>query len=194
MDIPRLFFERYDVLRDWLRGLTDDPAEQWRARPHGLNSIAWLVWHMARVEDSGLNRLVFDRPQVLDDLAGRWMEHMSVPLRHHGTTMTSAEVDELSVRVDIAALCAYSGAVAERTHDLLQELRPALLDEVVEPVRLRRVLLDEGMLRPQYPWQDPLPYAGRTKGHLLLHFGLTHNFGHWHDISTVRGFLGCPSL
>ena len=50
---------------DLLDALSD---EQIRARPHGLNSIAWLLWHGARVEGVAVNRFVADRPQVL--LAG----------------------------------------------------------------------------------------------------------------------------
>ena len=41
-------------------------ADQMRLRPHPqLNSIAWLLWHMARSEDMGVNRLIANRPDVL---------------------------------------------------------------------------------------------------------------------------------
>ena len=169
MEIPQLFLESYDVLRRWMEQATTPPTEQGRARPHGLNSIAWLIWHMARVEDSGLNRLVFDRPQVLDDPPAGWMERMHIPLRHHGTTMTSAEVDELTAQADIEAVWAYSTAVAERTHELVAGLRPAMLDGLVEPGHLRQVLFAEGMLRPQHAWPtDPPPYGLASKGRLLM--------------------------
>src|SRR5690242_9423450 len=136
---------------------------------------------MARVEDSGLNRLVFDQAQVLDDPAQRWPQRMHVPLRHHGTTMTTAEVDALNAQVDLSVLWAYSEAVAARTRALVRDLDPALLNAVVDPAHLRHVLFDEGMLRPEYHWPEPPPYSGRSKGSLLLHFGLTHNFGHWYE-------------
>jgi hypothetical protein len=42
------------VKRDFLQGLSE---AQMRLRPQGLNSIAWLVWHMARCEDA-LNLLL----------------------------------------------------------------------------------------------------------------------------------------
>jgi hypothetical protein len=147
---------------------------------------------MARAEDSGLNRLVFDRPQVLDDPAQRWPERMRVPLRHHGTTMTAEEVDDLNARIDLAALWAYSDAVATRTRALVHDLRPALLDATVDAAHLRRVLFDEGVLRPGHAWPEPPPYNGRAKGDLLFHFGLTHNFGHWYEILAVHSLLGSP--
>jgi hypothetical protein len=174
-----------------MRPLAELPDERWRRRPHGLNPVAWLVWHMARCEDAGVNRLVFDRPQVLDDPAARWPERMSLPWRHHGATMPSAEVDELAARADVPALWAYYTAVIDRTRALVVAGLPdAVLDPPVEPDRLRRVLFDEGMLRPAHPWdRGAPPFAGRSRGSLLILFGMTHNYGHWHDISTVRGLL-----
>ena len=192
MHTTQLFGGRYEALRTAMATLAPCPEAEWRARPHGLNPPTWLLWHMARVEDSGLNRLVFDRPQVLDDPAGDWLERLRVPLRHHGTSMTTAEVDDLNARVAIPALWAYSQAVAERTRALVRDLQPAGLAASVDPAHLRRVLFEEGMLRPQRQWPEPWPYSGRPKGDLLLHFGLTHNFGHWYDILTVHGLLASP--
>jgi hypothetical protein len=194
VDIATLFLERHDNLRTWMRPLAEAPDAHWRARPHGVNSIAWLVWHMARVEDSGVNRLVFDEPQVLDDPAGRWPERMNVRLRHHGTTMTSAEVDALTAAVDVPALWAYYTAVLDRTRGLVAAgLSDAVLDPLVEPGHLRRVLFDEEMLRPEHAWnRESLPYSKLARGSLLIHFGMTHNYSHWHDVSAVRGFLSPP--
>src|SRR5438552_7589281 len=191
MQVATLFLERHDNLRGWMRPLAEAPDGHWRTRPHGVNSIAWLVWHMARVEDSGVNRLVFDRPQVLDDPAARWTERMNVPWRHHGTTMTSEDVDRLGAGVDVPVLWAYYTAVIDRTRELVAAgLSDEVLDPLVEPGHLRRVLFDEGMLRPAHARnRDSLPYSKQTRGTLLIHFGMTHNYSHWHDISAVRGFL-----
>ena len=104
MDALEFFALRYDNVHTvmtsrLLDGLTD---EQLRQRPHGVNSIAWLLWHLARCEDVGVNRLVVDRPQLLDDEG--WLARLGVPRRDIGTGMTS---DELSARVDLAALRDY---------------------------------------------------------------------------------------
>jgi hypothetical protein len=192
VDIATVFLERHDTLRGWMRRLAAAPVEEWRPRPHGVNSLAWLVWHMARVEDAGVNRLVFEEPQVLDDPGARWTERMNIPWRHHGTTMTEAEVDELTARADVPALWAYYSAVTDRTRGLVAAgLRDEVLDPPVEPARLRRVLFDEGVLRPDYAWnRESPPYADRARGCLLFHFAITHNYSHWNDVSALRGFLG----
>ena len=65
-------------------GLTDD---QMRARPgKGLNSLVWLLWHMARTEDVAVNLVVAGRPQVLDD---DWLRRLNVPWRTIGTGPTT---------------------------------------------------------------------------------------------------------
>ena len=41
-----------------------------------LNSLVWLLWHMARVEDVVVNLVVADGRQVLDD---GWALRLKVP-------------------------------------------------------------------------------------------------------------------
>ncbi|MGI8855002.1 MAG: DinB family protein [Thermomicrobiales bacterium] len=193
MEIAQLFFSRYEDLRSAMDSLVACPEAEWRARPHGLNPITWLVWHMARAEDSGLNRLVFDQPQVLDDPVAEWPTRMRIPLRHHGSTMPSDEVDALNAQADFGALWAYFVAVAERTRTLVGQLDPASLGETVPLPHLRRVLFDEGMLRPGYAWPaEPPLYSGALRGELLLMFGVTHNFYHWGELLTVHSCLASP--
>ena len=190
MEIAQLFLSRYDDLRSSMEDLVACPEAEWRARPHGLNPITWLIWHMARAEDSGLNRLIFDRPQVLDDPAARWPERMRILHRHNGSTMPSDEVDALNAQADTDALWAYSVAVAERTRTLVPQIDPASLDAPVPLPHLRRVINDEGLLRPGYPWPDPPLYSGAPRGELFMMFGLTHNFYHWGEIRAVHSLLG----
>src|SRR5436309_14755882 len=69
-----------------LKGLTE---QDWRARPgNGGNSIAWLVWHMARTEDVAVNLLVAGRTQVLHEEG--WLERLKVR-EDIGTSMNDEE-------------------------------------------------------------------------------------------------------
>jgi len=160
----------------------------WRTRPQPeVNSLAWLIWYMARVEDAGVNRLVANRSQVFDE--GNWGERMQVPIRHHGTGMTSQEVTDLSTRIDLPAPRTYHQAVRARTLEVVESLLPEQLDQINERPYLRQVLFDEGVLNPAVDWGADLPYQ-RTKGHLLIHFGMTHNYGHFYEAITVCSLLG----
>ena len=79
--------------------------QQMRIRPgKGLNSLMWLLWHMARTEDAAVNPVVAGRDQVLDD---EWVRRMNVPWRIIGTGMTDNEVTEMTARADVAAVRAY---------------------------------------------------------------------------------------
>jgi hypothetical protein len=164
---------------------------QWRTRPHpAVNSLAWLIWHMARVEDAGVNRLVANRPQVMDE--GNWGERMQVPIRHHGTGMTSKEVTDLSNRIDLPSLRAYHTTVRAKTLEVIETLLPEQLDQVNELPYLRQVLFDEGVLNPNIDWGKDVPYQD-SKGNLLIHFGVTHNYGHFYEADTICSLMGTPS-
>src|SRR4051812_9840062 len=77
--------------------------EQLRCRPHPVvNSIAWIVFHISRAEDTGVNRYVVDLPQVFD--GGDWGRRMNIEIRHHGYGMSDREVTALSQHIDLPAL------------------------------------------------------------------------------------------
>ena len=74
-------------------GLTD---EQMRVRPRAdLNSLAWLMWHIARAEDIMVNTVLAGRPQVFDDT---WKKRLGITRPDFGIGMTSAEVTQLTGR------------------------------------------------------------------------------------------------
>ncbi len=190
MDVTQLFLQRYDSLYEfWLGDLwTTVPDDLMRQRPHPrVNSIAWNLWHLTRVEDAGLNRFVVDRPQVLDE--GSWIERMNVPWRHHGGDMTFAEVDDLSRRIDVQALRDYSRAVELRTREIVSQLGHDGLDAVMEEDRLRMILFDEGLAHPQSAGLLE-NYLGWTKGKCLMNFGLTHPYQHVGEIGVIASLLG----
>src|SRR5436190_23315281 len=103
MDAVDFFLVRYEQVH---RVLTDPAISQLtegqlRGRPQpGVNTVAWLLWHTARVEDVGVNRFAMDGTQVLDD---GWLGRLGIPRRDVGTGMSDQEVDELSAGIDLAA-------------------------------------------------------------------------------------------
>ncbi len=190
MQLMHAFLQRYTALYDvWLAGIWDTvPEDLLLQRPHPrVNSIAWNLWHLTRVEDAGLNRFVVDRAQVFDD--GPWLERLHVPWRHHGSEMTFAEVDELNQRIDVAALHAYSDAVQVRTRDIIHHLDPNRLDEVMGEDRLHTILFNEGLAHPRAAGLLD-NYRGWTKGQCLMTFGLTHPFQHVGEMGVIASLLG----
>lgn len=190
MDVLDLYLERYDAIHggfvdELFQGLDDAGA---RRRPAGVNSIAWLVWHLARVQDAAVSRLVDDRPQVLDE--GGWNAAMGLDRRDVGPGMSGAEVDALSARIDIAALRAYHRAVAERARRVATSLPSAAWSEAVPPERVRRAVAAEGLLLDAGRWVEDFWARGHSRGWYLLQVGLLHPYGHCFDGMVTRGLLG----
>ncbi len=145
MDVLQAFLQRYDPLYTFYIGTVWNsiPENLMCQRPYPqVNSIAWNVWHLTRVEDGGLNRFVSDRPQVLDE---GWMQRLNIPWQHQGSGMTFPEVDELNQRINLQALHEYSDAVQARTREIIAQLDPASLDDTLTDEHLRRVIIDEGL-------------------------------------------------
>jgi len=193
MDAVDFFLLRYETLHrtlldDLLKGLTD---VQVRGRPHpGVNTIAWLIWHAARIEDVGVNRFVVDGVQVMD---GGWRARLGVDRRDVGTGMTDAEVDALSARVDLAALREYWNALTRRTLEVVATLRGQDLGAVVPADRVKRVCADEGAVAPGAEWLTEFWANGRTRGWVLAQTPLLHVYGHYFEARVTAGLWGARS-
>jgi hypothetical protein len=193
MDAVDFFLLRYETLHrtlldDLLKPLTE---AQVRGRPQaGVNTIAWLIWHTARIEDVGVNRFVVDGTQVLDS---GWLARLGVERRDVGTGMTDAEVDALSARVDLAALRAYWEAITRRTLDVAQTLRGQELDAIVPAERVKRVCADEGAVMPGAAWLTEFWADRRTRAWLLAQTPLLHVYGHYFEARVTAGLWGARS-
>jgi hypothetical protein len=190
MEARDLVVARYDAVHDGFveelfSGVTDG---QVRERPHGVNSVVWLVWHATRVEDATLNRFVADRPQVLDE--GGWHGRLGVHRRDVGSGMTGHEVEALSAVIDVAALQGYRRAVSTRTKDIVAALAAPAWGEAVGPEQVRREVAKEGLLIDAGRWVEEFWAQGRTRGWYVLQTGLLHPYGHYYEAMVTRALLG----
>ncbi len=119
--------EYLDKLEEALDGLTAAET-RWQASTEA-NHIDWLVWHMARVEDSWMNAVMGDGEQVW--LAGGWARRTGITAKGSGYGQTIDEVRALPV-VPMAELMGYFAAVRERSFEVLDRLEESALDRRVE--------------------------------------------------------------
>jgi uncharacterized damage-inducible protein DinB len=107
--------------------LTDDDAT-WRPDPDA-NSIAWLIWHLSRVQDDHVADLA-GAEQVWT--SGGWYSRFGLPFDRaaHGYGQTSAEVGR--VRTPTADLADYHEAVHAATQRYLDGLTGQELERVVD--------------------------------------------------------------
>ncbi len=194
MDAARFFLLKYEPLHAVMtdRLLADLSDAQLRARPPDQNSIAWLLRHVARCEDIGVNRFATDGPEVFDE--GGWQKRLGVARRDAGTGMTSEEVSDLSARIDLSALREYWSAVGQRTVEVIRSYGSKGWDEVIDPARIRWIVRDSGDVGPNANVERlESTYGGMTRGWAFAHFVLTHSYGHFYEANVVRGMLGSPS-
>jgi uncharacterized damage-inducible protein DinB len=124
-------FGRIDEeMRQCLGGLN---AEQLAFRPREqANSIAWLAWHLTRVQDDHMSDLA-GRPQAW--ISDGWHERFGRPADAHDTGFGASADEVAEIRPESAdALRDYFAAVHQRSLEYLQQLEPGDLDrELDEP-------------------------------------------------------------
>ncbi|MFB9826576.1 DinB family protein [Lederbergia wuyishanensis] len=117
--------------------------------PDTKNSIAWHLWHIARIEDMTMNLLVADEQQVL--YSANWLEKMNISFTHSGNDMPEEDIAILSSRIDIHSLLAYRAAVGIQTQKVISSLKPGQFKIQVDQNRITR-LFDEKAVLPNSRW------------------------------------------
>ena len=143
-------------VRELVAGLTDGLSESvatYRPDP-AANTIAWLLWHLARVQDDHVCDLI-GREQVWT--ADGWYERFALPFEP-GDTGFGADADEVAaVRVSADLLDGYQAAV----HAACVEYT-----EAITPDELARIADDS--------WDPPVTVSARlvsVVGDCLQHLG-----------------------
>lgn len=115
--------------------------------PKFEHSIAWLIWHIARIEDMTMNVLMAGKSQIFHQRD--WLTKLNIAIRHTGNVvMDTDDVTALSNAIDIEALRAYRREVGRATRDAVITLQPGEVQRRVDPLRLKQ-LLDDGSVAPE---------------------------------------------
>jgi hypothetical protein len=164
-------------------GLTD---EQMRVRPReDLNSLAWLMWHIARAEDILVGQVVAGGPQLWDE---GWKKRLGVARPDFGIGMTSAEVTELTRQVDVGALREYRDAVGRRTREIVSGFRPGDWEGAVQADAVERAAAAGAFGARTEALSKGFP--GRPRTAMLSAIALFHAAGHMGEGVTVRSAGG----
>ena len=134
---------------------------------HGSHSIAWCLWHTARVEDLIINARVRGASPIWD--AG-WAERTGLPAEGFGTGMADAEAQQVRI-TSIEAFAAYQEAVWAQTAAWLAAASDADLEREV-----------------------PARRGTETVGQAISLHMLGHFNGHRGEMNTLRGMQGLPTL
>jgi len=159
--------------------LTPDAAR--RIPAGGDHSIAWLTWHLARIEDVTMTLLLVGQPQVL---AEGWQAHLNISAADTGNGMSLQLITQLSSEIDLSALLAYRNAVGLRTRENISKLTAIDLKKKVDPLRIEWVRAEGAVLLAGSAVIDY--WSGLTLAGLLLMPPTRHNFIHLNEALRLK--------
>ena len=105
-------------------------------------TIAWAVWHIARIEDLTMNILVNHGAQVFNQ---SWQNRLNVTVTDTGNAMTDDEIMKFSKNVCVGELLQYREAVGMQSREIIRNLKPADMRRKVSPEGTLRVLHEGGV-------------------------------------------------
>ena len=132
MDIADLLLELYGRIPPLAAAAVDGLSEEeLRQAPEpGANTIGWLVWHLARVQDHHVSELL-GTEQVW--AGGDWARRCGLQPDPSNTGYGHSEEEVRAVQPEGPdVLLGYLGEVDARTTAMLEGLAPADLDRVVD--------------------------------------------------------------
>jgi uncharacterized damage-inducible protein DinB len=131
MDIAELLSDALGRVRDDLPSVVDGlDVDQLAWRPdEGSNSIAWLLWHLTRVEDDHIAEVAGGEQAWT---AEGWYERFALPFppEVHGYGQSADDVAQ--VRADADLLVGYHRDTARRAIDYVGGLSEDDLDRIVD--------------------------------------------------------------
>lgn len=117
----------------------------------GANTLAWLVWHIARIQDAQIAPLIGDGEEEVWTADG-WYERFALPFHRRATGYGHTADEVAAVRATAPLLRGYFDAVHARTIEFLPTLAEAdyarIVDRAWDPpvtlaVRLVSILADD---------------------------------------------------
>jgi Protein of unknown function (DUF664) len=112
---------------DLTEGLTEDQAS-YRPNPNA-NSIAWLIWHSARVQDIQLAPIAGIEQVWLDE---GWVDRFGLDLPHNDTGYGHGHDEVAKVRAPVDLLAGYYHAVHKVTLEFVAGVTAEDLARVVD--------------------------------------------------------------
>ncbi len=163
--------------------LVDLTDVQMRKMPDRMDhSIAWIIWHLARIEDVTMNMLVAGTEQLFsrDD----WKCKLGISALHTGNAMPKSEITDLSNIINIDNLRNYRVAVGQQTEKIAKQLDPGELDQKISPSRLDLLMQVGAVVKEAKGLIDY--WSKRTVAGILLMPPTRHCFIHLNEAARIK--------
>jgi uncharacterized damage-inducible protein DinB len=114
-----------EIVHATVDGLSED---QLTYRPGDeANSIAWLVWHLTRIQDDHVAGVA-----GTEQVWPKWADRFGLPFDQRDTGYGHRSADVAAVRVPAELLTAYHDETCERSLEYLRQITDADLDRIVD--------------------------------------------------------------
>ncbi len=146
-------------------------------------TIAWNLWHIARIEDITMNLLVGGGEQVQN---GAWLDRLGTATTDTGNAMTDDEILRLSRELNKARLLEYRRAVGTKSREILCALQPSDMKRKFPKDRVERIM-SQGCLtdHPESIWLKDFWGKKDVAGILLMPL-TRHQAGHLNDCLNLK--------
>lgn len=133
------------------RLLSDLTPEEYAVMPTAKDeTIAWAIWHMARLEDLTIGILAAEGDQLFD---GEWQRRLNAGITDTGNALTDDGIMALSKALVTKELLRYRAAVGRRTREIAAGLTAADLRRRVSPAALEKLRREGGVTgEPDSAW------------------------------------------
>jgi len=117
--------------------LEDLAPEEYAIMPASKDeTIAWVLWHVARIEDLTMNMLVAEQDQIFDE---EWKKKLNVFITDTGNALTDDEIMELGHNMNVEELLRYRNDVGRRTREIVGGLAAEDMRRKVKPGDIERI-------------------------------------------------------
>jgi hypothetical protein len=166
-----------------LRDMRDQEVRQ--IPEGGEHSIAWILFHLTRIEDITMNMLIAGTDQLFTQ--GNWASQLRVAVFHSANQMDRSSIAKLSTDIDLDCLQEYRTMVARRTRRIVRQLQAKDFKRKVEAGRLERVI-QQGAVSPEA--MEISDYWGKkTIAGLLLMPPTRHCILHLNEAMRIKQIL-----
>ncbi len=119
--------ENRRYIADAIKGLTADELA-WSPKPHS-NTIIFLMWHLARIEDLWINRILLAGKELYETEG--WYKKFGTPAQDNGFAYDVAKLKAWPVP-KIELLQDYAAVIRKKTIGYLKSLTEKQLDEPMD--------------------------------------------------------------
>ncbi len=179
-------YEVYDVTYDTL---ADKLCENLQDKDFGFKpaapgqTIAWNLWHIARIEDATMNILVGSGKQVLNKT---WLKKMNAPVTDTGNAMTGDGIISFSKQIKPGELLAYRRAVGIRSREILSTLKSPDVKRKFPPERVEQIVIQSCLTsHPRSIWLKDF-WGKKTVAGILLLPLTRHQAEHLNDCLKIK--------